>query len=29
MNGKHGGGGMPFTPAAFFNDGMFDVTYYN
>ena len=28
MNGKYGGGGMPFAPAAFMNDGLFDVTFY-
>lgn len=27
MNGKHGGGGMPFCPGAFMNDGMFDTAF--
>ncbi len=27
MNGKYGGGGFPFTPAALMNDGLFDVCF--
>jgi diacylglycerol kinase family enzyme len=27
MNGKFGGGGLPFAPCAFMNDGLMDFTY--
>ena len=29
MNGRNGGGGMPFTPAALMNDGLLDIAFYN
>lgn len=28
-NGRYGGGGMPITPAAIMNDGLFDIALYN
>ena len=27
-NGKYAGGGMPFTPASFMNDGVMDIAIY-
>ena len=29
MNGKYGGGGMPFAPLALLNDGLLDVLLHH